>query len=158
MTALHGETALVTGSARGIGRAIAVRYGALGARVVVNYANSAEAADKTVAEIRALDPEAVAIQADVADLAALEDLFQQSADAFGQLDIVVANAGVELVDQPIDEVTEEHLAGPLARWVSGQHLLISGGAPAQRDPAPPGPRTTVLKGTHVTPKLRHHDS
>jgi 3-oxoacyl-[acyl-carrier protein] reductase len=107
MTDLHGKTALVTGSARGIGRAIALRYAKLGARVVVNYAGSVEAAHKTVAEIRALGTDAVAIQADVADLDALEGLFQQSVEAFGKLDIVVANAGVEIVDQPIDEVTEE---------------------------------------------------
>lgn len=107
MTDLHGKTALVTGAARGIGRAIALRYASLGARVVVNYASSEEAALATVQDIAALNGEAIAVRADVSDLDALEDLFRQSTDAFGRLDIVVANAGVEIVDQPILEATEE---------------------------------------------------
>jgi 3-oxoacyl-[acyl-carrier protein] reductase len=107
MTDLHGKTALITGSARGVGRAIALRYAGLGARVVINYARSAEAAEKTVADIQALGTDAVAVQADVTDLAALEHLFERTVEAFGRPDIVVANAGVEIVDQPISEVTEE---------------------------------------------------
>ncbi|WP_419998094.1 SDR family oxidoreductase [Streptomyces boninensis] len=107
MTDLHDKTALITGSARGIGRAIALRYGSLGAQVVVNYAGNEEAAGRTVADIRALGAEAIAVKADVSDLEALESLFRQSIAAFGKLDIVVANAGVEIVDQPISEVTEE---------------------------------------------------
>lgn len=107
MTDLSGKVALVTGSARGIGRAIALRYAECGARVVINYARSEDAALKTVADIQALGTQAVAIQADVVDLDALESLFKKSVEAFGQLDIVVANAGVEIVDQPISEVTEE---------------------------------------------------
>ena len=107
MTDLSGKVALVTGSARGIGRAIALRYAECGARVVINYARSEEAALQTAADIQALGTQAVAIQADVVDLDALESLFQKSVEAFGQLDIVVANAGVEIVDQPISEVTEE---------------------------------------------------
>ncbi|MFD2796478.1 SDR family NAD(P)-dependent oxidoreductase [Promicromonospora vindobonensis] len=107
MTDLSGKVALVTGSARGIGRAIALRYAECGADVVINYARSEEAALQTVADIQALGTRAVAVQADVVDLDALEGLFQKSVEAFGQLDIVVANAGVEIVDQPISEVTEE---------------------------------------------------
>ncbi|MFE7503820.1 SDR family NAD(P)-dependent oxidoreductase [Promicromonospora sp. NPDC057488] len=107
MTDLSGKVALVTGSARGIGRAIALRYAQCGAGVVVNYARSEEAALKTVADIEAVGARAIAIHADVVDLDALENLFQKSIEAFGQLDIVVANAGVEIVDQPISEVTEE---------------------------------------------------
>ncbi|MGW5456200.1 SDR family oxidoreductase [Nocardia sp. NPDC003979] len=107
MTDLHGKVALVTGSARGIGRAIALRYASLGARVVINYAANEDNARKTVAEIRDLGSDAVAIQADVSDVRALERLFAESVEVFGKLDIVVANAGVELIDQPIAEVTEE---------------------------------------------------
>lgn len=107
MTDLKGKTALVTGSARGIGRAIAVRYASLGARVIINYAHGEKAALATVKDIEALGAEAIAIQADVSDLDALEGLFQQSITAFGELDIIVANAGVEAVDQPISEVSEE---------------------------------------------------
>jgi 3-oxoacyl-[acyl-carrier protein] reductase len=107
MTDLSGNVAIITGSARGIGRAIALRYAALGARVVVNYRGSQDAAEQTLADIRELGAEALGIQADVADVVSLERLFQKSIEAFGPPDIVVANAGVEIVDQPISDVTEE---------------------------------------------------
>ncbi|MFH8533926.1 SDR family NAD(P)-dependent oxidoreductase [Streptomyces tendae] len=107
MTDLRNKTALITGSARGIGRAIALRYARLGARVVVNGSRSEEAALRTVEEIRAVGAEAIAVQGDVADLEALENLFRQCVETFGKPDLVVANAGVEIVDQPISEVTEE---------------------------------------------------
>ncbi|MET8471234.1 SDR family oxidoreductase [Streptomyces sp. NPDC006422] len=107
MTDLSGKVALVTGSVRGIGRAIALRYAALGAHVVVNYAGNKDAAQDTVEEIRNLGSRAIAVQADVSDLTALEDLFQQALKEFGKIDIVVANAGVEIGDQAIADVTEE---------------------------------------------------
>ncbi|WP_024804637.1 SDR family oxidoreductase [Nocardia sp. BMG51109] len=107
MTDLQDKVALVTGSARGVGRAIALRYASLGARVVINYAGNEAGARQTVQDIRDLGSEAVAIRADVSDLRALERLYEESVDAFGKIDIVVANAGVEIIDQPIAEVTEE---------------------------------------------------
>ncbi|MGW4913248.1 SDR family oxidoreductase [Streptomyces sp. NPDC004270] len=64
MRDLTGRTALTTGSARGIGKAIALRYARLGANIVVNYASSAKDADATVAEIERLGAEAIAVQAD----------------------------------------------------------------------------------------------
>lgn len=107
MTALQDKVALVTGSARGIGRAIALRYASLGARVVINYAGNEASARKTVQDIEELGSKAVAIQADVSDVQALERLYGESIETFGKIDIVVANAGVELIDQPLADVTEE---------------------------------------------------
>ena len=107
MTDLTGKVALVTGSARGLGRAIAERYAELGASVVVNYASSGEAAEALVAAIVARGGRATAVQADVALPAEVEHLFATALERFGRLDIAVANAGVELVDTPILEVTEE---------------------------------------------------
>jgi 3-oxoacyl-[acyl-carrier protein] reductase len=106
MTDLTGKVALVTGSARGIGRGIALRYAALGARVVLNYAGNKEGAERTAQEIRDLGTEAIAVQGDVSDLDALDNVFTEGLRTFGRLDIVVANAGVEIVDQPILEATE----------------------------------------------------
>lgn len=103
---LAGKVALVTGSARGIGRAIALRYAALGAKVVINYATSEERAQETVAQIQHDGGEAIAVQADVAKLEDIEGLFAAALKAFGRLDIVVANAGVELVAQPVVDFTE----------------------------------------------------
>jgi 3-oxoacyl-[acyl-carrier protein] reductase len=106
MSDMHGKVALVTGSARGIGKAIAERFGRLGASVVVNYSASEQPARDTVAEIERLGGSAIAVQADVARVADIERLFAIAIERFGHLDIVVANAGLEQVDHPIAEVSE----------------------------------------------------
>jgi 3-oxoacyl-[acyl-carrier protein] reductase len=106
MTDLKGKVALVTGSARGIGKAIAERYGSCGASVVVNYAKDRERANATVDSIERHGGAAIAIQADVSKVPDIERLFAASIQHFGRLDIVVANAGVELVDRPVVDVSE----------------------------------------------------
>ena len=106
MTNLSDKVALITGSARGLGRAIAERYAALGASVVVNYSSSEAAAAETVATIERKGVSAIAVQANVSAVADLERLFAEAVDRFGHLDIVVANAGVELIETPTIDITE----------------------------------------------------
>lgn len=106
MTDLTNKVAVVTGSARGIGRAIALRYAARGAHVVVNYSSDADNAARTVAEIRAFGVRAIAVKADMSRVDQIEQLFQVAAEQFGAIDIVVANAGLEIVQQPLLEATE----------------------------------------------------
>ncbi|HJQ25500.1 MAG TPA: SDR family oxidoreductase [Blastocatellia bacterium] len=103
---LKNKTALVTGSSRGIGRAIAERLAADGAAVVINYTRNAAQAQDVVAGILARGGKAVAIQADVARPADVRRLFDEAEKALGPLDIVVANAGVFL-KKPLTESTEE---------------------------------------------------
>ena len=91
---LDGKVALVTGSGRGIGAAMAVELARCGARVVVNYASSKTAAEKVVAEIKALGSDAVALQANVAVVAETTRLMDEAVRHFGGLDIVCSNAGV----------------------------------------------------------------
>jgi len=91
---LTGRVAIVTGASRGIGRAIAVGLAREGASVVVNYVANAAAAGEVVAEIRAGGGEAVAVQADVQDLAQHERLVAAARDHFGRLDVLVNNAGM----------------------------------------------------------------
>jgi 3-oxoacyl-[acyl-carrier protein] reductase len=114
MTDLSGKVALVTGSARGIGKAIAVRYAQLGADIAINYSGDEANASKTVAEIGEIGRDAIAVKADVTKPAEIERLFTETLGRFGKVDIVVANAGVELVDQPILETTEEQFDRLLA--------------------------------------------
>jgi len=102
---LQGKNALVTGSSRGIGRAIAERLAADGAAVVVNYARSPQQAREVVDGIKARDGKALAIQADVSKPAEVRRLFGESEKQVGPLDIVVANAGVYL-SKPLVEYTE----------------------------------------------------
>jgi 3-oxoacyl-[acyl-carrier protein] reductase len=104
---LAGKTALVTGSSKGIGAAIAKHLAAAGASVVVNYASSKTGADQVVAEITAAGGKAVAIQGDVAKQADITRLFAETKKAFGGLDILVNNAGVyEFL--PLEAITAEH--------------------------------------------------
>ena len=108
MTNLKGKVALVTGSARGIGKAIAERYGSLGASVVVNCSNNKIAALDTASSIERSGGAAVTIQADVSKVADIQRLFATAVEKFGRVDIAVANAGIELADHPlIAGVSEE---------------------------------------------------
>ena len=90
---LEGKVALVTGAARGIGRAIAQDMAANGASVVINYNTSAGAADEVVSLIRENGGSATAIQADVSDFEASQNLVKSVLDVYGQIDILVNNAG-----------------------------------------------------------------
>lgn len=102
---LDGKVALVTGSGRGIGAAIAIEFGRLGAKVVVNYANSSKAAEEVVAKIKALGSDAVAFQANVRDVSQITKLMDDAVAHFGGLDIVYSNSGVVSFGH-LGEVTE----------------------------------------------------
>ena len=91
---LEGHVAIVTGASRGIGRAIAVALAAEGAKVVVNYASSASAAEEVVAEIKSKGGEAIAFHADVSHEAQVESLLKSAIDAWGRIDVLVNNAGI----------------------------------------------------------------
>src|SRR5262245_15866776 len=112
MSPLSGKVAMVTGSSRGIGRAIAERFAADGASVVVNYNRSTDEAQDVVAEIEAKGGKAIAIQADMSVVAEIRRLFRETIARFGRLDIVVNNAGPEPTTvKPVADVTEEEFDG-----------------------------------------------
>lgn len=102
---LTGKVAVVTGSSRGIGRAIAERLGRDGASVVINYATKANEARGVVVAVQSTGGQAIAVQANVAQAADVERLFDQAIENFGQVDILVNNAGV-LSTQAVAEITE----------------------------------------------------
>ncbi len=103
---LKGKVALVTGSSRGIGKAIAERLAREGAALVVNYAKSADVAHGVVGTIKSEGGKAIAVQADVGKTGEIQRLFDQTTEHFGKIDILVNNAGI-LSTRPIAEVTEE---------------------------------------------------
>ena len=90
---LKNKVAVVTGSSRGIGAAIACEFASQGAKVVVNYLSSQEKADAVVADIIKQGGLAIAVQADVSQLSGIDHLVKQACEAFGGIDILVNNAG-----------------------------------------------------------------
>lgn len=111
---LDGKVALVTGSGRGIGAAIAVELASRGAKVVVNYSRAKGPAEKIVQEIKALGSEAIAIQADVSNVSETVRLFDEAVKHFGKIDIVSSNAGVVSFGH-LEEVTEVNVESR-GRW------------------------------------------
>ena len=103
---LTGKTAIVTGSSRGIGRAVARRLARDGAKVAVNCVSTVDKASAVVAEIAKAGGEAVMVQADVAKKADAERLIADTIAAFGQVDILVSNAGI-VIDRPFVDSTDE---------------------------------------------------
>lgn len=90
---LAGKTVLVTGAAKRIGRAIALRLGAAGANVAITYRGSQTEAEDTVRELAALNVDAVAIRCDVNDPEGIREMVAAAVEEFGRLDILVNNAG-----------------------------------------------------------------
>ena len=90
---LKGKTAIVTGSATGIGASVAVGLAARGANVVVNYSRSAAEAEETLKAVKAAGAEGILVQGSVAEDADCRKLAQAALDAFGRIDMLVNNAG-----------------------------------------------------------------
>jgi len=104
---LEGKVALVTGSGRGIGKSMALELARRGADVVVNYANSSEAADAVVKEIEKMGRRSIAIKANVANVDETVKMFEEAKKAMGKLDIVSSNSGVVSFGHMKDVTPEE---------------------------------------------------
>jgi 3-oxoacyl-[acyl-carrier protein] reductase len=129
-----GKTVLITGGGRGIGQTLARDFAARGASIIVNYAASADGAEKTVHEIEAAGGQAIAVRADIADAVAVNAMFEVARDAFGHVDILVNNAGVN-IDKPFlelsetdwDRVIDVNLKGPfLCSQAAGRDMVKNG--------------------------------
>jgi len=105
---LEGKVALVTGSGRGIGKAMALELAKRGADVVVNYANSAEAAELVVDEIKKMGRQSIAIKANVANVDETIKMFEEAKKHFGKLHIVSSNSGVVTFGHMKDVTPEEY--------------------------------------------------
>ena len=103
---LKGKVAIVTGSARGIGRGVALRFARDGAQVTVNSVSSTDKGKAVVEEIRNAGGAAIFVQADVSRKADAERLIGDTIKAFGKLDILVSNAGI-VIDRPFIESTDD---------------------------------------------------
>jgi 3-oxoacyl-[acyl-carrier protein] reductase len=115
---LQGRVALVTGASRGLGRAIAIKLAANGARVVLNYLSNDTEANKAATGIHSAGGETMLIKGSVADAAFVKDMVKQVVKQWGQLDILVNNAGItrdnllpRMADEAWDEVINTNLRG-----------------------------------------------
>ncbi|UKS31290.1 SDR family oxidoreductase [Paenibacillus sp. HWE-109] len=118
---LTGKVALVTGASRGIGREIAEKLAGQGAKVIINYASNAAIAEEVVAGIKRNGGEALAVQADISQIAEIERLFQETLQAYGQIDILVNNAGI-MITKPIAAMTEADFDKQFAINVKGTYF------------------------------------
>jgi len=134
MTSSSTKTAIITGASGGIGRAVAQRLAKDGFAVVVNYAGNAAKAEGVVAEIKANDRRAIAVQADVANAVEVGRLFKKTLDTFGAIDVVVNCAGIMPLSpiakgdvEVFDRVISTNLRGTfLVLAEAAQHVSAGG--------------------------------
>jgi enoyl-[acyl-carrier protein] reductase III len=126
--ALAGKVALVTGGARGMGRAIASKLAAAGCDVAVNYYNSADEAEALCVELRALGRRAVALQGSVAIPDSVDEIFSGFRAHFDRLDILVSNAASGVL-KPTTEMTLKHWRWCLETNALALNLLVQRALP-----------------------------
>ena len=130
---LEGRRALVTGSSRGMGAAMALALAAAGADVVVNYVRDADGAAATVAAIEALGRRGVAVQGSVAALDDCRRLAAESVEALGGIDILVHNAGIASKGHSVARTDPDELEAVMAVHAIGPHHLTQALLPALRE-------------------------
>ena len=115
---LKGKTAIVTGAARGIGKAIAIKLASLGANIVLNYRSSEEEAIKVEEQIKEFGVEVLRVKGDISKLTEVENLINASKEKFGTIDIMVNNAGItkdtlilRMKEEDFDSVIDVNLKG-----------------------------------------------
>jgi enoyl-[acyl-carrier protein] reductase III len=129
---LAGKTALVTGAARGIGRATARKLAEAGCDVVANYYSSHDEAEALVAELRSLGRRAIAVKASVAVPESVDEMFAELKQAFDRIDIVVSNAASGVL-KPTLEMTLKHWRWCMETNAFALTLLAQRAAPAMPD-------------------------
>jgi 3-oxoacyl-[acyl-carrier protein] reductase len=127
------EVAVITGASRGIGRAIAQALAEAGFRIIITYQNRAEEAREVVGKISAAGGTAYAIQADVGIPEASQKIVRFGLDTFGQIDVLVNNAGISLARRPIAECSPADWENTLRVNLSGPFYLIKAVLPHLRE-------------------------
>lgn len=129
---LDGKVALVTGASRGIGRAVALKFAAEGAKVAVNYLTSEKEAHQVVQEIESRGGEALAVRADVASKADVVAMVERVLKEWGGVDILMNNAGLAL-DGPAEHMSEEDWDRVIDVNLKGTFLCTQAVVPSMRE-------------------------
>ncbi len=106
--ALHGKVAIVTGGNSGIGKAVTLALAEQGANISIDYVANEQATEDLERQVVALGDKAIGVDADVSKIADLEMLIEQTVKAFGRLDVMVNNAGVETRTSVLDTTEEQY--------------------------------------------------
>jgi len=129
---LKGKTAIVTGSSRGIGRAIAIAYARAGARVVVT-SRKAEACEALVAELRGEGLEATAIPCNISSKEQVAALVDRTEEAFGPVDVLVCNAAVNPYYGPMSGISDEAFSKVMDVNIRSNLWLVNRVAPGMAE-------------------------
>lgn len=129
---LHGRGALVTGSSRGIGAAIAVALASAGADVVVNYRGNESAAKSVAKRLRAMGRTAGIVRGDIGEKGSAAQVLEKAVELVGKVDILVSNASIQIAE-PWNEVTRDHFNQQSATNFQGAFELIQLAAPPMLD-------------------------
>jgi enoyl-[acyl-carrier protein] reductase III len=148
---LAGKVALVTGAARGIGRAVTLKLAASGCDVVANYYNSHEEAEAVCAEVRAMGRRAVAIKASVGLPESVDELFAALRTTFDRVDIVVSNAASGVL-RPAMEMTLKHWRWCMETNALALNLLAQRAVPMM----PAGGRIVALSSLGALRAMPHY--
>ena len=140
---LKGQKALVTGANSGIGEGVARALAVAGADVVVNYGSRPEDAERVVADLKTVGVRAMAVRADVSREAEVRSMFQQMITAWGTIDILVSNAGIQR-DAALVDMTLEQWSTVLEVNLTGTFLCVR---EAAREMIRRGPRPDVSRAT-----------
>jgi 3-oxoacyl-[acyl-carrier protein] reductase len=123
MTDLQNKTAIITGSSKGLGKQTALQLAQNGANVVVNYNSNQAEAEATVQQIISSGGKAIAVKADVSQSQDIAYLFNQTIEHFGQVDIVINNAGI-MITKPLKHFTDEEFDRQFANNVKSVFMMM----------------------------------
>jgi NAD(P)-dependent dehydrogenase (short-subunit alcohol dehydrogenase family) len=155
---LLNQVALVTGAGRGIGRAIALRYGKEGASIAVNYEKNRDAAEEVAEALRQLGRSVLVVQADVSRSEHVREMMERVMEAFGRLDILVNNAGVAR-RVPFLQITEQEWDRTLDVALKGMFLV---GQAAARQMVQQGRGRIIniasIRSYYAYPGLTHYEA
>jgi 3-oxoacyl-[acyl-carrier protein] reductase len=130
---LSGRVALVTGSSRGLGRAMAMALGKAGAKVALNYRNNVETAERAFKAFQAAGHAGLLVRADVTDEPSVATMFSDIARHLGPVDILVINATCEQFQKPFEQYSWQDFQAMLDYFVKSPYLLIRACLPRMKE-------------------------